>query len=359
MRNLIQRTAGHRPIVWNQITEVAVAEKVGTNGNSPHTSVVASEHDTASEGVSSAVARTTEVNAQSVGLWIVANNSLDAGVPWDLGPIALTNGVYKGLAVHEKPLRLVMACPQGTRHTEVIQSEANALIRLAEDEDIAGAILWYLGGEDNRYALERLRSARKALVFVDREPPPGFEADFVGVHNVFAAATAVRYLIGLGHRNIVHLTNSDRASTVSERMQGYQEALRESGIAFRPEYVVQGPFKSERDEEQIWAELIEYLRALPEPPTAAFAVNDYAAFRLIRALRSVGLRVPEDMAVVGFDDSERWSSLDPFMTSVSQPFEQIGSEAARLLMARLSQPQVQTYRHVLLSASLVVRGSST
>jgi DNA-binding LacI/PurR family transcriptional regulator len=100
------------------------------------------------------------------------------------------------------------------------------------------------------------------------------------------------------------------------------------------------------------------LRSLPEPPTAVFAINDYTAWRFIQTWRSLGGKVPKDIAVVGFDNTERWSAMEPFMTSVSQPFEQIGREAAKLLLLRCDHSVTQTYRHVLLPAELVIRGSS-
>src|SRR5207248_1783281 len=137
----------------------------------------------------------------------------------------------------------------------------------------------------------------------------GVEADYVGVDNADAAEQIVRHLLAMGHRSIAHLTNRDRASTVADRLAGYRRALAAAGISYRPELVLEAPFLEPkpdlggRTDDQVAEELL----GLPDRPTAVFAVNDYNALSLIAALRVRGLRVPEDMAVAGFDDVERWT----------------------------------------------------
>jgi DNA-binding LacI/PurR family transcriptional regulator len=106
------------------------------------------------------------------------------------------------------------------------------------------------------------------------------------------------------------------------------------------------------------SEIVERLLSLSEPPTAVFAVTDYIALAVVHALQERGLRVPEDMAVVGFDDLEQWFPQKPFLTTVRQPFMRIGAEAARMLLQRLQGGATSRYRHVLLEASLIVRQST-
>lgn len=312
-RHLLQRLAGHRPIVWN--------------GSS---------------------APSIPVSARNIGLWISGN-------PGDPGPMAVTRSIYRYLPPDD--YRLVIACPPEDSREQSVRAETETLYRLSEDADVAGLILWHLGGPTNREALEVFRASGKPLVFVDRQPPSGFDADFVGVHNELAAADVVRHLISRGHRRIVHITNADHASSVAERLKGYRLALREAGIPFREEFVLNSDFRDGADK-SAWDQAVALFGRESERPTGAFAVNDYSAFSLITALREGGLRIPEDVAVVGFDDSERYFHTPAFITTVSQPFEQIGTAAVQLLLERLEEPATNTYRHILLSTRLVERTSS-
>jgi LacI family transcriptional regulator len=318
-RNLLRRAARHRPIVWDGAeTEETAARATGR---------------------------------RSIALWV-------SGHPGDHGPVAMTRTIYETLAGPDyTDFRLIVACAPAGSLAESIRGEQQALRQFAEDEDIVGALIWTLGGEESREALEAFRQRGKPLIFVDRQPPRGFEADFVGVHNEYAAAEAVHHLLNQGHRYIVHITNQDPASSVQERLEGYRRALREAGEPYRPELVLPGEFR-DSDPDRYWRELVRTYRRLPGPPTAVFAVNDYAANRFIQALREGGLCIPEDVAVVGFDDSERWQSAPPFLSSVSQPFEEMGREAVHLLKERLEYGG-STYRHLLLPTTLKIRASSS
>lgn len=315
--NLIRRLVGHRPVVWD--SEIPIVN--------------------------------TEVRTRrSIALWITGN-------PRDLGPMAMARSIHQALT--GDTYRLVMACPHGGGEEDILDSERAGLLQLADDEDIAGVIVWYLGGAKNLPALQKLRERGKLMVFVDRQPPTEIEADFVGVYNELSAFEAVQYLIQLGHRYIAHITNLEAISSVRERFAGYQKALREAGIPFRPELVYPGNLYKQipdRDENH-WNRVIDLFLQMPGPPTAVFAVNDYSAMCFVETARRRGLRVPEDVSVIGFDNSERWSVGTPFLTSVSQPFEQMGAEAVKLLEQRLRGETTSAYRHIMLTAPLVVRTS--
>jgi len=228
------------------------------------------------------------------------------------------------------------------------RSEEAFLRRIVRDHDIEGVLLWYLGGNRNLPALQAVRAAGVPMVFLDRLPPPGFEADFVGVDNIGAAEAVVQHLLAQGHRRIAHVTNYDNASTVQERREGYHRALSRAGITPRPEWILQGSETA----------AVEALLSQSEPPTAVFAVNDVTGLGIVGALRARGQRVPEDMAVAGFDGVERWLPGTPFLTTADQPFERIGSTAAELLLRRIMEGPALPYRHVLLDAPLAVHGST-
>lgn len=292
---------------------------------------------------------TTERRRLTLGLWLWPSATFP-------GASAILRGIYKVLDANR--YRLVVENPVDTDWRAVVHGEAQFLERITRDQDIVGAILWYLGGEANLPALQSVRAAGIPLVFLDRRPPEGFPADFVGVDNRHAAAQIVHHLISRGHRHIAHITNVDNASTVHERLQGYQDALREAGIPFRPELVLTETGSPEAGYGSVYESLAAQLLALPGPPTAVFCVNDVLALRLVDALRAKGVRVPEDMAVAGFDGLERWLPGTPFLTTANQPFERIGEWAARLLLQRVEGGDRQEYQHVILEVPVSIHAST-
>lgn len=314
-RNLVMRAAGCRPLVRRN----------------------------------SALSHPASAKRMSLGLWI-------SGDPTDVGGAMTVRGIQNIL--DPDSYRLVVANHTGDTLEALIASEAQALARFANDRDISGLILWAFGGNANLATFQALREVGIPMVFIDRRPPVEFDADFVCVHNERSAQSVVRHLIAMGHRRIAHVTNSEQASSVRERFEGYRRALAACHLPFDPELVLTATFMEHETMNRSAAALVERLLTLPDPPTALFAVNDYTAQFMIAALQARGKRVPEDMAVAGFDDEERWKPGEPFLTTVSQPFEAMGEEAARLLLQRIEEGATSVYHHVLLDAPLVVRDST-
>lgn len=285
----------------------------------------------------------------TLGLWLWPSATFP-------GASATLRGIYKTLDANR--YRLVIESPVDTEWRQVVRSEVQFLERITHDRDVAGAILWYLGGEANLPALQNARAAGIPLVFLDRRPPEGFPADYVGVDNRYAAAQVVHHLISRGHRHIAHITNVDNASTVHERLQGYRDALQEAGIPFRPELVLTETGSPEAGYQSVYEALATQLLQLPGPPTAVFCVNDMLALRLVDALRDRGVRVPEEVAVAGFDGLERWLPGTPFLTTANQPFERIGEWATRLLLQRIEEGDKGVYQQVILEAPLSIHAST-
>lgn len=271
---------------------------------------------------------------------------------------AIIRGVRAALDV--ETYRLLLETPNGTSWKDVLEAEFRFLERIAWEQDCAGVLLYYLGGTSNVEGLKNLRATGIPVVFLDRRPPKGVEADHVGVDNVRAAQEAVHHLISLGHRRIAYLSNTDVASTVSDREAGYRRALRNAGIPFRPQWVVNGSTDGETEERLASSIIAERMLALlkgQEPPTAVFCVNDIEAYFLLDLLKREGIRVPDDLSIIGFDGVERWRPGTPYLTTMYQPFDRIGECGAELLLERISSLEdsgsSSTYRHVLLNASLI------
>jgi LacI family transcriptional regulator len=191
------------------------------------------------------------------------------------------------------------------------------------------------------------------LVLVGRHP---YLADvtFADVENRDGAVQAVQHLIELGHRRIATITGPHFMVAAMDRRDGYKQALAEAAIPIRPELI----FESDFTQSGGYAAMHEVLR-LPEHPTAIFAGSDVMAAGALRAIHEVGLRVPDDMSLVSFDDLPLASILTPPLTTVHQPLHELGAAAAELLLNRLEQqPDDHQPNHVRLPAHLVVRQSS-
>ncbi|WP_425246294.1 LacI family DNA-binding transcriptional regulator [Streptomyces sp. NEAU-NA10] len=199
---------------------------------------------------------------------------------------------------------------------------------------------------------EQLRILGVPLVVVDPTGSPGFDTPTIGAANWAGGLAATEHLLSLGHRRIGLIAGPPRLLCSRARFDGYRAALEAAGLGVDASLVVPGDFHPESGFTGCTA-----LLDLPEPPTALFAASDQMALGAIEALRRRGLRVPEDMSVVGFDDlpEVRWSA--PPLTTVRQPLADMGKLAVRtvLSLARGEQPDSP---RVELGTELVVRSST-
>ncbi len=175
---------------------------------------------------------------------------------------------------------------------------------------------------------------------------------FVGTDDEAGARLATEHLIALGHRRIAHLAGSQRISTAVLRLRGYLAALKAAQIAPDPELIVEaglvagGGVKATR-------RLLE----LRHPPTAAVAVNDVAAIGAYDAIEQLGLKIPKDLAITGYNDVPMAARLRPGLTTIRVPAVEFGRESARLLLEQIRTGTLKSKR-IVLPPDLVVRGSS-
>lgn len=208
-------------------------------------------------------------------------------------------------------------------------------------------------GDRSRPQLRRLTRNNVPFVLVDRSITD-FDADLVKGDSVGGARQLVEHLIALGHRRIGMVTETGDVSTARDRLEGYRQALERAGIDPDPELVVE----SSAIDPDAAAEGTLRLLALPDPPTAIFAVNNIAVVGVVEAARQQNLEIPRDLALVCFDDIEHVSRLYPFLTVMAQPAETFGTIATQLLLDRLSGRVGQRRRIVVLPADFIVRRSS-
>lgn len=179
--------------------------------------------------------------------------------------------------------------------------------------------------------------------------PPSVKLPCVDVEDIAATYQAVKWLISLGHRRIGIITGDMRQWSARRREQGYLMALREAGIVPDPSWRYEGNYCLEAGEAGAL-----HLLHVARPPTAIVCGNDGMAIGALHVLQKQGIRVPEDISIVGFDDVEAAAFTTPPLTTIRQPMFEIGLRAAELLLQQIEQGK--RFQHsLLLPADLVVR----
>jgi LacI family transcriptional regulator len=166
--------------------------------------------------------------------------------------------------------------------------------------------------------------------------------------NRVGAMDVMRYLIGLGHRRIGFITGRYDTQSAGRRFQGYQDSLAEAAIPYDPELVQTGDYTRERG--QAAARL---LLDRPDRPTAIFAANDRSALGVIDTARQLGLRVPQDLSVVGFDNVSESMHGTPTITTVDQSIHEMGALAAKLLIGILQGEAPENTLHKIPTRLLI------
>lgn len=217
-------------------------------------------------------------------------------------------------------------------------------------EKVSGAIIVPTSG--NKKFFENLLEDGFPMVMVDRSIK-GLSLDTVSINNEDGAYQAVNHLIKQGHTRIAVVNGIKGLSNTEERFQGYRHALEESGISVKKEYVEHGDYI-----EKGGRSAMERLLELEEPPTAVFSTNNLMTLGCIKAINNRGVKIPYDIAIVGFDDSSWAEALVPPLTTVKQPGYELGVNAAELLIKRLSTGEGSSL-NIVLNPELVVRESSS
>jgi LacI family transcriptional regulator len=189
------------------------------------------------------------------------------------------------------------------------------------------------------------------FVLIDHQGT-GKDCPAVGATNWQGAYNATDYLIKLGHKRIGFITGWLDLGAAVDRLEGYKTALRTNHISFDPELVYEGTF----DQPDGYTGTKRFLE-LGNPPTAIFASNDVMAMAAMDAVRERGLRAPEDISILGFDDIPQASRVRPALTTVRQPLEQMGRVATQMLLEILKHPDNKPDR-IELPTELIIRDST-
>lgn len=187
------------------------------------------------------------------------------------------------------------------------------------------------------------------------EEIPNSGQSTVRTDNRQAAARATQHLIGLGHKNIAHLTGPLDNILGVERQAGFLDAMREAQLSVEPDLIYKGSFSI-----QTGVAAARHFFGLKKPPTAIFSGNDSMAFGLLAEANELGFKCPDDFSVIGFDDIELSSSFIPPLTTMHQPTRDIGLLAAQTLLDQLEDEDGSGDfpKNIVLESTLVVRGST-
>lgn len=251
----------------------------------------------------------------------------------------LTEGIARACNEHDYTMVLGLITPE-------MQDPYRRLVRggLLDGVIVTSAV------QDDPF-VSRLLQDDFPFVLVGRTPQHE-GVSYVDVDNISGARTAVQHLARLGYRRIATITGPLNTIAGQDRYAGYQRGLRSAGLAHNPDLVVEGEF-SEISGDRGMRDLL----ALEMPPDAVFAASDMMAIGALKAMRAAGLRVPQDVALVGFDDIPLAALVDPPLTTVRQSISDLGYTAATLLFEELESEDSESPQRMILPTELVVRSS--
>ena len=250
-------------------------------------------------------------------------------------------------AIEETALARGYAVLLGNSHGEP-QREIQA-IRVLRERRVDGIIV--VSGCSIREGLCAGEKSGVPLVIINNvhREHVGFSVE---VDNALGGRLATRHLLEEAHRQVAHITGPAQEWDTAERRRGYEEELRSWGLAVDEALIVLG---TSRPQGGIAA--MECLLGLPEPPTAVFCYNDATALGAMRAARATGLRIPEDLSVVGFDNIDLAPFFEPPLTTVAQPIRQMGERAVEMVVELLEGGT--SIKGSILPSRLIVRQSTS
>ncbi|MED5246136.1 MULTISPECIES: LacI family DNA-binding transcriptional regulator [Priestia] len=233
-------------------------------------------------------------------------------------------------------------------NTNTMMQREKTYTQLCRERRVDGAIIQGIKKED--LYLKEVVESDIPCVLVDI-PVHSNSVGYVTTDNALGAKKAVEHLAGLGHQHIGMINGHEDAFVSQERLNGYREALKECGLSFRSEWVVSGNFE-EKKAEKAARELLNRHKEV----TAIFCASDLMALGALKACKELGLDVPKDISIVGYDNIVLASYSSPNLTTVGQEVYQIGYEAADLLIEMLEGKETNMERY--LDTKLIIREST-
>ena len=232
---------------------------------------------------------------------------------------------------------------------ENVEKEKN-YIEVLFSRRVDGLIITPSKSSETRENLDLFREKNIPVVLVDRKIE-GLEEDVVLADNIEGTYEAISYLISLGHKRIGIITGPLDTTTGCERLEGYLKALEDKGIKKDDNLIYEGDFKEEGGYKGV-----EALLNISNPPTAIFTSNNLMALGALKKITELGLKIPQDLSLVSFDDMDWFPYFSPPLTAVYQPAYELGETAVKLLFERLKRGRKKR-KEVRLPTKLIIRES--
>lgn len=228
-------------------------------------------------------------------------------------------------------------------------TEISDFANILKEKSIAGILI--LSSVPNIELIRELNF--KCPVIMCCEYPEDYDVSYVTINDVASTVTAVNYLVLTGCKKIGLMNSSLKFKYARHREKGFTQALEEHGLEINPEWVAH---ISSINYNLAYSAALHILQ-LPDRPQAMFACSDVYGIAIINAAKNLGLRVPEDLSVIAFDNTEISIMSDPPLTTVDQPKQQIGYQSCEMLIDQIKSPGAAN-KQVVLSTQLIIRGST-
>lgn len=255
---------------------------------------------------------------------------------------AIISGIQESAREHDMDVFVVQTKNYYTEHRH--------FINILKNNSIAGIII--LAPAPHKSLLDEL--CHSCPVVMCSEYAEDYGVSYVTINDIESAKSAVNYLISTGRRKIGLINSNLKYKYARHRERGYKQALETAGLEIREDFIAH---ISAIDYSSALSSATHIL-GLPDRPDAFFAVSDVFATGVIVAAKKLGLRVPEDVSVVGFDNIELSNMTEPPITTIEQPAHQLGYQAAEMLIEKIRKPDMAD-KQIILDTHLVVRGSTT
>jgi LacI family transcriptional regulator len=234
-------------------------------------------------------------------------------------------------------------------NTELDTERELFYVDVLSNKQVDGII--FVAAGDQADSLDFLVRRNMPVVMIDRDVP-NVEVDAVLTDNKLGGYLATCHLLELGHRRIACIAGPSSITPSAERIIGYRKALEEAGISYDENLIIRGDYHA-----QSGMEITHSILKMDPRPTAIFCLNDLMALGALRAAAEAGCSVPQDLAVVGYDDLELAHFTNPPLTTIAQPKKEVGAQAISLLVDRISRKSRPPSRLVL-PPELIVRRST-